>query len=295
MDHIVSASTGACKPEQQPAWQARLDLRYQYIDNTTRLTHSSHYGPLRVQRPFYPEGKEVCHSYILHPPGGLVGGDQLEQSFTLEKEASALLTTPAAGKVYRAGAHQLEQRQTTRVVAAEHACIEWLPQETIVFDGARVALDTTITLSATSTLFGWDIVCLGRPAGNQPFQQGYIKQATRIIRDETLLLMDRSKFTGNDALLKKPWGLQGAPTWGTFYAVIPQNKHRAELIEALRQELESHPVAGQYAVTLVNDVILLRFLGQQAEHCRQLFTLAWHYLRKETNGRESCIPRIWNT
>ncbi len=87
-----------------------------------------------VQRPFYPEGG-TCHVYLLHPPGGVVGGDQLELQVQSEPGSHALITTPAATKFYRAGPHPHSLLQQNLQV--RDATLEWLPQETIVFDGAE--------------------------------------------------------------------------------------------------------------------------------------------------------------
>ena len=85
----------------QQASIAELTLRYEKRDGRSVITQRRHYGPLLVQKPFYPEGDVVCHSIIVHPPGGIVAGDRLAIHVTLESGAHALITTPGATKWYR--------------------------------------------------------------------------------------------------------------------------------------------------------------------------------------------------
>ncbi|MEO7495016.1 MAG: urease accessory protein UreD, partial [Massilia sp.] len=145
-----------------PAWQASLRLRFADDGGTTRLVERSHSGPLRVQKPLYPEGARICHAIVVHPPGGVVGGDRL----TIDAQAGAgthcLLTSPGAAKWYRANGKV--SRQQVRLEAGEGACVEWLPQETIFFNDAHVELDHTVDLAAGATYIGSEILCFGRRA-----------------------------------------------------------------------------------------------------------------------------------
>ena len=158
-------------------WQAALDLGFAREDGATRLARRAHRGPLVVQRPFLPEGPGVCHVYLLHPPGGLVGGDELTIDVEVDAGAHALVTTPAAGKVYRTtGA---AARQTQRLRVADGATLEWLPQEAILYDGARATLETRVELGAARRFIGIDAVCFGLPAGRAPFARGIVPAGVR--------------------------------------------------------------------------------------------------------------------
>src|SRR5690606_10316372 len=123
-------------------WRARLDMILAKKAGKTVLEHVSHEGPLRIQRPFYPEGERVCHLYLLHPPGGMVIGDALNVCVALESGAHALVTTPSAGKIYRADGSLRKQRQHVELRLQPEAVLEWLPQETILFNGARGEVST---------------------------------------------------------------------------------------------------------------------------------------------------------
>src|SRR4051812_15146446 len=163
-------------------WVAELDFGVVSRDAMSVLERRAHFGPVQVQRAFFPEGRGCCHIYVLHPPGGLVSGDTLSVRGEVGRGAHALVTTPAAGKVYRSGdgRHALQRQRFT--VAAD-ASLEWLPQETIVFDRARVELDTRVDLAGNATFMGWEILCLGRSVGGEPFRSGRCRQRLELWRD----------------------------------------------------------------------------------------------------------------
>src|SRR6476620_11342443 len=120
---------------ERAGWEAALDLEFAARGARTILARRASIGPLVVQRPFYPEG-DVAHVYLVHPPGGVVGGDQLRLNVLAREGAHALITTPAATKFYRSDGRVAHQRQE---IVADAASIEWLPQETIVFPDARAS------------------------------------------------------------------------------------------------------------------------------------------------------------
>src|SRR3569623_3774405 len=137
-------------------WQARRELCFAIRGGRSTVTSRRQHGPLRVQRPFFPEGAGVCHIYVLHPPGGVVGGDELEIDVAVRAGAHALITAPAAGKFYRRAGAPARQPQLLRVAAA--AALEWLPRENIVFDGARAELCTRVELAEGARFIGWEIM-----------------------------------------------------------------------------------------------------------------------------------------
>ena len=139
-------------------------------DKKTVFKRRKHQGPLQVQKLFYPEENGACHVYLLHPPGGVVGGDNFDVRIDVGTNAKVLVTTPAAGKFYRSGGATAFQKQTIKV--ADHGVLEWFPSENIFFSGARARLDTIVNLSERSHFIGWDILCLGRPAIREHFLKG---------------------------------------------------------------------------------------------------------------------------
>lgn len=280
-------------------WPAHLRLRFEQREKLgTRLVQSAHSGPLRVQRPFYPEGADCAHVYVLHPPGGLVSGDALQIEVDVSKGASALITTPGAGRIYRARTGHMPARQSQhiRLTVDNDAALEWLPQATLVFDGADVLLDVQVDLAADSAFIGWEAVCLGRPASALPFVRGCIEQRWRVVRAGVPLLNDRLCIQGDDALRAAHWGLQNLPVYGTFLAV-PRARHTlsAALVDELRALMSAHTAEREIAITRVRNVLILRYLGSSTERVHFLFEAAWMLLRPHLLERDAVRPRIWNT
>lgn len=270
-------------------WEAWLELGFRAHGARTVLAHRRHCGPLQVQRAFYPDGERACHVYILHPPGGVVGGDSLAIRAQVERGAHALLTTPAAGKLYRsdgAGA-QLSQKLS---VAAD-ARLEWLPQETIAFDGTRAASATRVELSGNAGFIGWEILCLGRPAAGEGFARGAFTQRFEIRRDGTPLWWERNALTGGAPALHASCGLAGKSVVATLVAVgcAPQ------ALAGLRERLNADRDGGEFSVSQLREVLVCRYLGDSAEQARAGFIDAWRLLRPALWGLEATPPRIWST
>jgi urease accessory protein UreH len=159
-------------------WHGKLNLVYAQRGGITQLIHSQHQAPLKVQRPFYPEGEQVCHSVILHTAGGVVGGDRLSIDLHLEDNARTLITTAAAGKIYRSNG--LQARQNIEIEVNAGAGVEWLPQETIIFDGAIYRQDLRVELALGATWLGWEITRFGRSARGERFCSGEWRSHTEI-------------------------------------------------------------------------------------------------------------------
>lgn len=245
-----------------------------------------------MQRPLYPEGDSVCHIAILHPPGGVVGGDELRVQAALDTGTHALITTPAAGKFYRSAGPIARQIQEMRV--APGATLEWLPQENIVYSGARVHARTRIALEGDAGFLGWEIFCLGRPAAGETFIAGDYRQDFELWRDGEPLYLERGRYVGGDAVLGAPWGLRGQPISATLIcAGSPSN-----VIGAIRDGWEGLKPAsdGELAtVSQLDGVLLCRYLGSSATCARRFFVLAWGLLRPAMIGRPPCPSRFWHT
>jgi urease accessory protein len=274
------------------SWKASLALTFSASEGATQLVRRGHQGPLVVQRPFFPEGRAVCHAYILHPPGGIVPGDTLRLDLAIEGGAHALITAPAATKVYRSDGRTSRQVQTVR--AAAGSTVEWLPQETILFEGSRSHLSTRIELSDSAAFIGWDIVCLGRPACGERFgASSSCHQRFELWRNAQPMVLERTRYEGD--LQDAAWGLRGAAVTGTLLATGPALTNEAK--PALLQELRRLRVReGELTSTSeISGVLALRYLGNGAEQARILFEKAWHILRPVIVGRPACLPRIWST
>jgi urease accessory protein len=269
-------------------WQAELGLRFAVprAQTRTRLVERSHRGPLVIQRAFYPEG-DPCHVYIVHPPGGVVGGDELRIDVRVDGGAHALITTPAATKFYRCGSRGSSQQQELR---AAGATLEWLPQENIFYRGADAHTATRIHIDRASRFIGWEIGCLGLPARGEPFERGSLRLDLELWNATAAapIYIDRLRLSGQSPARHAPWGLAGCEALGTLLAT-PAG---APQVDALRELLAARPRA---MVTLVDGVLVLRAFERQAESIRKLFIQAWHLLRLQVVGHEAVPPRIWNT
>lgn len=257
----------------------------------TKIKRATHIGPLRIQRPFYPEGN-CCHCYVLHPPGGIVTGDHLTLEATLGNDAQVLITTPSAGKVYTSDRHGHPQHQGISAKLASNSCLEWLPQETIIFSGAQVELRNQFILEKNANLVGWDLVCLGRRASGETFDSGQCAQLIEIVRDNKLLMRERTQWQGGSAMLNAPWGMGGNSVSGTLFATIEASRQQ---LDDWREGLQQLNLPGEWGMSQKPGVFLARYLGQSAEQGRRGFEYLWKCLRPQLNGREVCRPRIWNT
>ena len=281
LSDLLSAGAGA-------VWRAELRLAYQRRGARTVLAERAHRGPLVVQRPLYPEGETVCHTILVHPPAGIAGGDRLRLTLELGASAHVLLTTPGAGKWYRSAGARGELVQRIRV--AEGGVCEFLPQESIVYDGALGTLATEVELSGSAVFIGAEMICLGRTGAGERFTRGGLALRTRISRDGRPLWLERGVLEGGAALLDAAVGLDGAPVSATLLVAAPACD--AGLLEAWRA---IEPVAGRGAVTLLPGLLVARWLGPACEPGRTWLARLWGAARPAVAGRAMQVPRIWNT
>ena len=275
-------------PEPSPGWLASLQLRFVQRNDKTVLAHRRHRGPLRVQKPLYPESDRICHVYIIHPPGGIVGGDQLTIKACLEPEAWALLTTPGATRVYRS--LLVPSTQSFHFRLEGNATLEWLPQETILFDGARTDSTVHIDLDAGSRFVGWDIACLGRPAGDNRLRHCDIRNRFQVWRRTVPLLIENSQYLTDHPVLRAGWGLRGCPVSGLLACTV----NEASLAQKIRDVTNASKDA-LFSVSELPGILICRYLGFRAEEARSLFQQAWAVVRPAVLDAEPATPRIWNT
>ena len=269
------------------SWKAELRLEFERREGRTVLAKRRHDGPLVVQRPLYPEGDAVCHAIVVHPPAGIAGGDELEIGVRAAEGAHALLTTPGAGKWYRSGGAWARQR--IEFDARDGACIEWLPQETIVYDGALAGIRTEVRLAGSARFIGWEIACFGRTGSGERFARGACTLETSVWRDGKLLRLERGRIEGGGALLDSPAGLAGQPVCGTLLASA------AGLDGLLASCRELRPESGEGAVSLLPGALVARYLGPSSEAAKRYFTQLWRLVRPAVAGIEAREPRIWST
>jgi urease accessory protein len=282
-------------------WQARLELRFQASEARTRLAHRRHYGPLLVQRIFHPEAAagagaltaEPCHAYLVHPPGGVVSGDELQLAVEVESRAHALLTTPAAGKFYRRGPPiGVEPRvaRLTQTFAVDDGVLEWLPQENIFYPDSAVELATRVCVAAGARFIGWEIGCLGLPASGATLGSGVVRQSFELWRGAAPLLLDRLNI-GHSCLAAR-WGLAGFSALGTWLA-YPASEQELSVARATATPMNCADLT--LACTLVDGALCCRGVAARADRLKQAFIDLWRALRPQLLGRAAIAPRIWAT
>jgi urease accessory protein len=283
---LESSSVADAHAPGRDHWRATLSLGFADDRGTTRLVERRHYGPLRVQKPLYPEHPSVCHAIVVHPPGGVVGGDRLAIDAHVGAGAHAFITTPGAAKWYRANGHVSRQDLKLRIGAG--AALEWLPQETILFNEADVCLDTDVEMEADASFITADILCFGRTASGERFDHGRVAQKMQVRRGGKLVWFEQGALRGGDAGFEGPLGLNGATVCATLLAVGRQAS--AACVQALREE--SSPAFG---LTQMKSVLVARYIGDSSQEARRLMHRAWRLLRPALLDRDAVTPRIWNT
>ncbi len=288
------------EPATPATWQARLNLEFAKRKRGVRLVKCEHEGPLYVQKAFYPEGSDCAHIYLLHPPGGLVTGDTLTIGVNALVGTHALLTTPGAGRVYKAREQGGIQTQNLHLKIEENSVLEWFPLETILFPAAQARMRTRIDLEKNAVFMGWDVTCFGLPANNITFDTGSVDQNTQIWRDgrillnESLVIETALKDDHVDySLLQGNAGLRALPVHGLMLAGPFAQDPPVELVDSLRVIQEQ--TRQLFAVSLNGEFMTVRYLGSCTEEARKLFTEAWKLIRPALIKKDPTEPRIWAT
>jgi urease accessory protein len=267
-------------------WRARLELGFALAEDRTRLVHRRHEGPLLVQKVLFPESGAPCHVCIVHPPGGVASGDDLQLEVRVAPAAHVVMTTPAAGKFYRRGPAGLARVKQTFEV--ESGSLEWLPQENLFYPDAAADLRTVVNLSTGSRFIGWEIACLGLPASGRSLSRGVLRLGFEAFVDGRPVVLERLALDQDVATAR--WGMAGFAVTGTLLVHPAQCLHLTAANELLERCGDA-----TVACTLVDGMLVCRALAQRADRMRQLFVRLWSVLRPLVLEREAVIPRIWST
>ena len=274
-------------------WHGHLRIDYRR-DGDTVVSQDRHDGPLRVLQRLYPEGPGICHHVLVHPPGGMVGGDTLDIELQLGEASHAVITSPGAARFYRSGGESARQQLCARL--ARGARLEWLPLETIAYSGCEGENALRFELADGAELIGWDVLALGLPAADQPFERGRYRQRIELpgrwLEQGTIAAADR-------LLLDSPLGLDGHRVMGTLWLAAGQampDARRDALLETARAACEPHELARSAGATSPNDaVVLLRALAPRVEPLMELFKDVRNRWRSAAWGLDAVLPRIWKT
>ncbi|WP_427913682.1 urease accessory protein UreD [Ramlibacter sp. MMS24-I3-19] len=273
------------------SWHARLhlDLQREGARTVGRFVHE---GPLRVLQALYPEGDAICHNVLVHPPGGLVGGDVLEVHVHVGRGAHGVITTPGAARFYRSdGAAAM---QHTRLVLADGARLEWLPHEALCYSGCVAENRLEMQVAAGGELIGWDLCALGLPAAGQPFERGSVLQQLSL-GDAWL---ERGRVRGDDAaLLDGPLGFAGRRCLATlwFAAGTDLGRQRTEgALAAAREVIGAHGLAPTAAATSPHgQVVVVRVLAPLVEPAMELLRAVRDAWRVQLWALPPVQPRLW--
>lgn len=275
-------------------WHSRLHLQFSSEAERTVLRHR-HEGGLRALASHYPEAPGICHQVLVHPPGGLVGGDILDIDLSVQAGAHALVTTPGAGRFYRStGA---PARQTLEARLASGARLEWLPLETLAYDECLGENRSRFHLAPGAELIAWDLLALGLPAGDAAFRAGRFTQHVELPG----IWLERGCIAGDDeVLLHASGGLRGHTALATllFAAGSPLAAQRRDaLIETARQAADAAAVDEVLwgATAPHAQIIVLRVLGHRIEPVAALCRAVWTAWRQVGWGLDVCVPRVWST
>jgi urease accessory protein len=265
-------------------WPAHLRIGATAEAGGTVL-RSRHSGPLRMQKTLYPEGNAVAHALVVHPPGGIASGDELDLDVHCHAGSHVLVTTPGATKWYR-GLPGAGSRQTCRLQVDAGASLEWLPQEAIVFDDCDGHAAVHLDLASDARCIGWDIWVFGRHAQGERFASGQLRLRTRLLRDGHLQWCEQSRIDAT--ALRRTTALNGAHVCGVLWAA--GNLGAVPALDDLR---DAHP---DLALTApVPDLLLARMIGRDPETLVRKFRALWCTLRPGLLQRAAQLPRIWST
>ncbi|MGJ3701327.1 urease accessory protein UreD [Variovorax sp. AFSI2.2] len=275
------------------SWHARLHLDYRH-ETGRSVARFRHDGPLRILQSLYPEGDAICHNVLVHPPGGLVGGDTLDIDIEAADGSHGLITTPGASRFYRSEGELALQR--TRIRLARGARLEWLPLEAICYSGCQAENRLTIEAEPGAEMIGWDVTALGLPNANQPFERGTYLQHIEVPG----VWLERGRIDAADhRLLQSPLGFGGHRCIASlfFVAGTPSTKARREALLALaRTAIDAHGLQENAGATSPHaEIVVLRVLAPVVEPAMQLLRQVWQAWRAELWQLPASSPRIWAT
>ncbi|WP_435637964.1 urease accessory protein UreD [Carnimonas bestiolae] len=266
--------------QPEAGWRAQLELTFQQRAGKTVAVTNRHVGPLYTQRAYYPEGHH-CHLYLLHPPGGVVGGDILATQIELEQRAGALLTMPGSTKIYRSSGPTAELRQCFRV--DPHCTLEWLPPGTILFAGANAYIESEYQLSSNACLVARETFCFGRPVMSETFDSGSVSTLLSVTLDGQPLLKERMTVDGSLAVLS------GYPLLSTLL-IYPGSESLLQQVRVLTSAYP-HPVG----VTMLDGLLIVRMLANTNLELDAAQHTLWAAIREPLTGLRPIPPRIWAT
>jgi urease accessory protein len=274
-------------------WHGHLKLTYRNKAKRS-VVHDEHNGPLRILQSLYPEGDAICHNVLVHPPGGVVGGDVLQISAHVGTGSHALITTPGATRFYRSTGALAQQMLTAQV--DDGARLEWLPLETILYRNTLAENRMRFELASSAEMIGWDVLALGLPASNERFDAGRYTQQIELPG----VWLERGTVDGSDSrLLDSPLGWAGRSVLATMWFAAGQaiaTPRRDALLDAARETMDADPLRANAGCTAPHaEVVVLRALAHRVEPAMHLLTEVWRRWRALAWSLPATPPRVWRT
>ena len=277
-------------------WQAELDLVFTRAEqDKTILSKKKHQGPLLVQKTLYPEGADICHVAILHPPAGIAGGDHLAIQIHLEDHAKSVICTPGATKWYKSNGKLSSQCIDIQVDAKAH--LDFLPQENIFFNQANAHSEIKIRQAKNSSLIAWDMSQLGRTASGEQWSAAQLNLKTEFWLDDKLIWVESGCLSSEDPKRAQAYGLAGFGVMGTMWlsSTSASQEMAHELAQSLPWTSELRAGVTHFSVTPEHGLIVLRGLAHEVEDLKNLFIQTWLNLRQSVADIPATPLRLWRT
>jgi urease accessory protein len=275
------------------SWHAQLQLDY-HLEGGRTVARHQHQGPLRLLKSLYPEGDALCHNVLVHPPGGLVGGDTLDLCITAAGHSHGLVTTPGATRFYRSSGSQAVQR--THIRLSDTARLEWLPMEAICYNDCLAENHLTLELAPQAEFMGWDVTAFGLPLAHQPYEKGQFLQHIEVPG----VWLERGQVNADDErLMNGPLGLDGARCMASLFFVAGSKldkTRRDQALELARDLIAAHPLLATAGATSPNpQVLVVRCLSPVVEPAMGLLRQIWGAWRAQLWQCGQETPRLWAT
>lgn len=272
-----------------PSWLAKLSLSYERTPIGTVLKKSLHEGPLRVQKALYPEGEDICHTVIIHPPAGIAGGDALDIQVTVAKESHVVLSTPSATKWYKS--FKNPATQNIQFELGEKARLDWLPQENLFFKGSNANVVTKLNISSGASFIGWDAMMFGRHASGEAWSRGQIHVHNEIRRDGKLIWIENGHIDAEDHLSRSLPQLGSWPVCATLWALGPSCTNA--LVEKFSSMMPWTDSLRAGVTLMPQGILLVRVVSSDIESTRNLMIDVWTKLRPLVHGVPAQPLRLW--
>lgn len=265
-------------PRRQRA-VGRVRLGVNAIAGRSRVSDVAEAGSMRVRMPRV-SGPAV-EGVLVNTAGGVACGDHFTIEVKAEAGAQAVVATPAAEKIYRSDGETA--RIDVAITVETGARVDWLPQETLLYDAARLARRFTVDLAPDATFLAFEAIAFGRVARGEEMRTGHLEDHWQVTRSGGLIYADAVRLSGPlGELLRRPTVAAGNRAWATLLYVAPDAEARLDEGRALMESARSECGASAW-----NGLLAARWLAPDIE------TLRRDAVAFLTAFRGAPLPRVW--